>query len=405
MTRQDGIRSIRTAGTCMPTLQGIVLSLLILAHTCTAFGPTAFSHFTAHSSRLHSLSRTSRSSRRSATRKCSQLRMMDEIQCDVLIVGGGPAGVTCAMYTSRAQHKTIILDKSPTAGALAITHTIANYPGVDPTISGQKLLDDMRAQAVLYGSEYCRGQVFMMDVLENDSEDGEAEDMYNKVVYTPDATYKARALVLATGAMGRKPSFKGEEKYLGMGVSYCATCDGAFYQGSEVCVVGNSAEALEEAEFLTKFASTVHWITKVDTDENNVHAKELLAHENVKHWSKTRLLSIDGDDAGVTGVTLMPPEGETENIVLPVEGAFIYEAGSKPITDFIGDKLEYKKDGGVVVNDEMTTSIDGVFGIGDIRNTPFKQVVVAASDGCIAAMSIDRYLKGRKTVRVDWIHS
>jgi len=321
------------------------------------------------------------------------------VECDIIIIGGGPAGCTCAMYTSRAQHSTVILDKCPAAGALAITHTIANYPGVDPTISGEKLLDNMREQAVQYGTEYYRKQVFMVEW------DMETESVHNKIVYTPDVTYKARALVLATGAMGRKPTFKGEAEYLGAGVSYCATCDGAFYQGSEVAVVGTNLEAMEEASFLTKFASTVHWITKADPNMEDVHCKELLSHDNVKHWTKTRLLSIDGDVGGVTGVSFIKTGEGEEKHSIPVEGAFIYEAGSKPITDFIGDKLEYKKDGGVVVDEEMATSVDGVFGIGDIRNTPFKQVVVAASDGCIAAMSLDRYLKGRKTVRVDWIHS
>jgi len=394
--RQERPKSIHAMGSVAFSLR-CILPLLMLSHTSLAFTPaislrkTQFTHMGA--------SATTRTSNR---RSSSSLRMSEVIECDVVIVGGGPAGVTCAMYLSRAQHKTVIVDKCPAAGALAITHTIANYPGVDPTISGEQLLDDMRAQAVTYGSDYRRGQVFMLDIL--DGEDNK-DNMHNKVVYTPDATYKARAMVLATGAMGRKPSFKGEEKYLGMGVSYCATCDGAFYQGSEVAVVGNNLEAMEEAEFLTKFASTVHWITKVDAPEDDIHAQELLAHKNVKHWSKTRLVSIDGDDAGVTGVTLAAKKGETENIVIPVEGAFVYEAGSKPITDFIGDKLKFKKCGGVEVDEEMATSVDGVFGIGDIRNTPFKQVVVAASDGCIAAMSIDRYLKGRKTVRVDWIHS
>jgi len=336
--------------------------------------------------------------RRTGNNANSNLKMSEEIECDVLIIGGGPAGCTCAMYTSRAQHKTVILDKCPAAGALAITHTIANYPGVDPTISGEALLESMREQAVQYGTEYHRKQVFMVDFEDPDT------GVHNKVVYTPDVTYRARALVLATGAMGRKPSFKGEDTYLGSGVSYCATCDGAFYQGSEVAVVGHNLEAMEEASFLTKFASTVHWITKADVPADDIHAQELLSHDNVKHWTKTRMVSIDGDTTGVNGVTLLRA-GEQENFSVPVEGAFIYEAGSKPITDFIGDKLEYKKDGGVVVDEEMATSTAGVFGIGDIRNTPFKQVVVAASDGCIAAMSIDRYLKGRKTVRVDWIHS
>ena len=169
--------------------------------------------------------------------------------------------------------------------------------------------------------------------------------------------------------------------------------------------MGTNLEAMEEASFLTKFASTLHWITRNDVDQNDVHVKELLSHTNVKHWSKTKLISIDSDGGGVTGVTVSGLNKDDIPQTIPVEGAFIYEAGSKPITDFIGEKLEYKPDGGVVVNDEMCTSVEGVYGIGDIRNTPYKQVVVAASDGCVAAMSIDRYLKGRKTVRVDWIHS
>jgi len=361
-----------------------LIVLILLPQASLAFAPTSIMQRMTPTNKQH--------------RNTSHLKMSDEVvECDIVIIGGGPAGCTCAMYTSRAQHKTVILDKCPAAGALAITHTIANYPGVDPTISGEKLLDNMREQAIQYGTEYRRAQVFMLDFEEKE------DNPYNKVVYTPDVTYRARALVLATGAMGRKPSFKGEDTYLGAGVSYCATCDGAFYQGSEVAVVGMNLEAMEEASFLTKFASTVHWITKADVPADDIHAMELLAHDNVKHWSKTRLLSIDGDVGGVTGVSFIKAGEEKQSV--PVEGAFIYEAGSKPITDFIGDKLEYKKDGGVVVDDEMATSVDGVFGIGDIRNTPFKQVVVAASDGCIAAMSLDRYLKGRKTVRVDWIHT
>merc|ERR1711990_222822 len=113
-----------------------------------------------------------------------------------------------------------------------------------------------------------------------------------------------RALVLATGAMGRPPSYKGEDTYLGKGVSYCATCDGAFYQESEVAVVGNNLEAIEEAQFLTKFASTVHWVTATDPKPNDMHAKQLLDCPNVKHWSKTRMESVEGDASGVTGVKL-----------------------------------------------------------------------------------------------------
>ena len=345
---------------------------------------------------------------------------MEVIECDVAIVGGGPAGCTCALYTSRADLSTVILDKNPAVGALAITSLIANYPAT-PNMSGTELLDTMREQAITYGTRYERAQVFMIDIEEPGEDE---ENQYTKIVYTPDYTVKARALVLATGAMGRSmPPFPGEAEYLGSGVSYCATCDGAFYRDAEVCVFGATNEAVEEALFLTKFASTVHWITSQDIsscfarqllstecnkmiDEGLV--SELLSKSNVKHWEKTKLVSVEGEMGGVTGVKVkaVGVDGAEEELI-PVEGAFIYGAGggSKPITDFIQNKVELDEGGGVIVDrDTMETSQKGVFAIGDIRNTAYKQVVVAAADGCMAAMSIEKFLKGRKKVTVDWIH-
>ena len=320
----------------------------------------------------------------------------EEVDCDVCIVGGGPAGCTTALYTSRADLKTVVLDKCNRTGALSITSTIANYPGVDKTMPGQQLLDEMVKQCQDYGTDYRRAQVFMVDAKGD-----------HKMVYTPDATFRARALVLATGAMGRKASFKGEEKYLGRGVSYCATCDGAFYRDAEVAVVGVTQEAVEEAQFLTKFAKTVHWITGRDPSEVPF-AADLLACENVKHWNNSKLVRIDGDDGGVTGIILKRREAQ-EDEALAVEGVFVYVAGQLPITDFCQSAgLRYNEDGnsesGIWVDSEMSTSEPGVYAIGDIRNTPYKQVVVAAADGCIAAMAIDKYLKGRKNVKVDWVH-
>ena len=318
---------------------------------------------------------------------------MEIIESDVVIIGGGPVGCTCALYTSRSNLKTVILDKNPSVGALAITHQIANYPGVPVDISGDKLLTLMREQAVQYGTDYRRAQVFGIDA------SGEW-----KMVYTPEGTFKAKALVLASGAMGRPASFKGEADFLGKGVSYCATCDGAFYKNREVAVVGVNKEAIEEATVLTKFASTVHWITSSDPKSDNEDAMELMDNSNIKHWSRTRLLEILGDDMGVNGVVVKNKQEENP-INLNLDGVFVYMSGSKPITDFLGDQIALKEDGGVIVDDFMSTNSDGVWAIGDIRNTPFKQAVVAASDGCIAAMSIDRYLNSRKNIRVDWIHS
>ena len=318
---------------------------------------------------------------------------METIEADVVIVGGGPAGCTCALYTSRADCKTVILDKNPDVGALAITHQIANYPGVDREMSGEALLTLMRDQAIEYGTDYRRAQVFGVDV------NGDW-----KTIYTPEGTFKCRALVVATGAMGRPASFKGESDFLGRGVSYCATCDGAFYKGREVAVVGFNKEAIEEANVLTKFASKVHWITSNDPKEDDFSAQDLISQANVQHWSKTRLMQINGNDAGVNEIVIKSRTQEEQQI-LNLEGVFVYMSGSKPITDYLGDQIAFKEDGGVMVDDFMSTTCEGVWAIGDIRNTPFKQAVVAASDGCIAAMAIDRFLNSRKSIRVDWVHA
>ncbi len=318
---------------------------------------------------------------------------MDTYEFDVVIIGGGPAGCTCALYTARSDLKTVILDKNAAVGALAITHKIANYPGVSGEVSGPQLLEIMRQQAIDFGTTYQRAQVFSIDI-----------SGPQKKVYTPEGTFIGRSLVLATGAMGRKPSFSGEADFLGRGVSYCATCDGAFYRESEVAVVGENPEAIEEAQVLTKFAKTVHWITNKDPNPEDYHAQALLKRPNIKHWGRTRLMLIEGDNAGVSGVQIKE-KGTTDIQTLPVAGVFVYKSGSKPITDFVGDQVAFNADGGVQVTEMMETSVEGVWAVGDIRNTPFKQAVVAAGDGCVAAMSIDRYLNSRKMVRPDWDHS
>lgn len=342
---------------------------------------------------------------------------MEVVECDVAIVGGGPAGCTCALYTARADLSTVILDKNPASGALAITSHIANYPGVDATMTGVALLDLMRDQAVQYGTRYERAQVFLIDTTADETGDG----TYTKTVYTPDFTVKARSLVLATGAMGRagKP-FPGEKEFLGQGVSYCATCDGAFYRDAVVAVYGASTEAIEEALFLTKFASRVHWITSVDISKETEGGiernkiidqdlmEQLLEKDNVEHWVRTKFIGVEGDTSGVTGVKVkrLGMKGAAQEEVITVEGAFVYGAagGSKPLSDFCQSKVDLDEAGGVVVDEDMKTSCDGVYAIGDIRNTDYKQVVVAAADGCIAAMSIEKFLNNRKTVKVDWIH-
>ena len=311
---------------------------------------------------------------------------------DVVIIGGGPAGCSCALYTARSNLSTIILDKNPAVGALAITHKIANYPGVAGNYSGEELLKIMRDQSISYGAKYKQAQVYGIRMTESE-----------KFVYTPEGTFAGKTLVLATGAMGRASTLPGENEYLGKGVSYCATCDGAFYKQKEVAVYGSNQEAIDEALVLTRFASTVHWITKSKPNMNSVEVQILLNANNLKHWKRTRLTSIQGDDQGVNSVTVKSSGDNVEQEIL-VQGAFVYSTGSLPITDYLQEQIPVNPNGGVRVNNDMMTEIEGVWAIGDIRNTPFKQAVVACSDGCIAAMSIDKYLNQRKDIRVDWVH-
>ena len=311
---------------------------------------------------------------------------------DVVIIGGGPAGCSCALYTARSNLSTIILDKNPAVGALAITHKIANYPGVAGNYSGEELLKIMRDQSISYGAKYKQAQVYGIRMTESE-----------KFVYTPEGTFAGKTLVLATGAMGRASTLPGENEYLGKGVSYCATCDGAFYKQKEVAVYGSNQEAIDEALVLTRFASAVHWITKSKPNMNSVEVQILLNANNLKHWKRTRLTSIQGDDQGVNSVKVKSSGDNVEQEIL-VQGAFVYSTGSLPITDYLQEQIPVNPNGGVRVNNDMMTDIEGVWAIGDIRNTPFKQAVVACSDGCIAAMAIDKYLNQRKDIRVDWIH-
>ena len=311
---------------------------------------------------------------------------------DVIIVGGGPAGCACALYTARSNLSTIILDKNPAVGALAITHKIANYPGVEGNTSGEQLLNTMRDQAINYGAEYKQAQVYGISM--TDSE---------KTIYTPEGTFVGKTLVLATGAMGRASTLPGENDFLGKGVSYCATCDGAFYKNQEVAVYGSNQEAIDEALVLTKFASRVHWITNSKPNLSSTEVQILLESDNIKHWKRTRVTAIQGDEQGVNSVKVQS-FGKSEEQVINVQGVFVYSTGSLPIIDYLQEQIPVNPNGGVRVNSDMMTDLGGVWAIGDIRNTPFKQAVVACSDGCIAAMAIDKYLNQRKDIRVDWVH-
>ncbi len=308
---------------------------------------------------------------------------------DVIIIGGGPAGASAAIYTARADLKTLVIDKGLTAGALGITEKISNYPGVPGPISGAELVEIMRGQAESFGAEFITDKVVGVDF-----------DSDPKMVMAGTGTFHAHTVILATGSMGRTNSVPGEAEFLGRGVSYCATCDGAFFRDRVVAVIGNNDEALEEALFLTKFARRIHLIVPTP----RLKAREPLIREmetapQIEVRLSTRLKEIFGDGR-VEGVRIHPRGGEEE--ILEVEGAFVYLQGGQPITDYLGAQLETAPDGCLLVDEEMQTSIPGVFAVGDLLCAHIKQAVIAAADGVKAAIAVDKYLNKREKLQIDW---
>src|SRR4030043_908781 len=305
---------------------------------------------------------------------------------DVIIIGGGPAGLTAAQYASRAKLRTVILDKSATAGALAYSSRIENYPGLTKPLPGKELLDIMKRQALGFGAEYFEVQVVGVNL---------SGDI--KEVITMSKTYSGKTVIIATGSMGRKPSIKGESEFIGKGVSYCAICDAAFFKGKTVCVVGNSEEAVKEAGVLSKFAEKVYLISSVT--ELKIDDNPVLKEPNIDVLLGHSVTSIEGGDV-VERIRMV--DADKKEVTLGLSGVFVYLHGNKPIIDFIYGALKTGENGCIIVDGMMETSVQGVFAAGDVTCTEVRQVVVAASQGCVAALSAERYLYKRKKYRMDW---
>ena len=315
--------------------------------------------------------------------------MSDDIY-DVLIIGGGPAGLSAAQYAARAKLRTLVLDKSSTAGALAFTGRIENYPGVEEPMSGVELRGRFLRQAERFGAEY-RDETHVVGL-------NIAGDV--KEAITMDGTFKARTIIIATGSMGRKASISGEAELLGRGVSYCAICDAAFYKGKTVCVLGDSEEAAKEAALLAKYAEKVYLISpqkklKVPNDYPALEAA------NLQVMLGQRVTAIEGVDA-VEKVRLKDHDGTESE--LQVHGVFVYLHGNKPVVDFLAGQIEADEEDALKVGSLMETSVPGVFAAGDVTAIEVRQVVVAAAAGCLAALEAEKYIFHRKKARSDWKH-
>ena len=305
---------------------------------------------------------------------------------DVIVIGGGPGGLSAALYASRAKLKTLVLDKSKTAGSLAYASLIENYPGLEKPMTGGELLDVFRKQAESFGAAYKEEQVIGASL---------SDDV--KEVFTMEASYQGKTVIIATGSMGRKATIRGEEEFLGRGVSYCAICDAAFFKGKTVCVLGDSEEAAKEAGVLARFAETVYLISpsqKLKVEEDY----PALQISNIKLLLGRVVTAIEGGDA-VERILMKASGVENE---LALDGVFVYLMGNKPIIDFLQGAVEVSEEGCVMTNRFMETNIPGVFSAGDVTCTEARQVIIAASHGCLAALSAEKHIFGRKKAKVDW---
>ncbi len=310
---------------------------------------------------------------------------------DILIIGGGPAGATAAIYTARAGLKTGVLDKGLTTGALGVTSKIANFPGVVGDVSGAELLGVMRKQATDFGAEFI-----------NDKALGTELSSELKTVYGNFDTYYGKAIIIATGSMGRANLIDGEAAFLGRGVSYCGVCDAAFYKDKEVAVIGKTDETLEEALYLSRFASKVHLLVPTTQIEASDELCETMRHnKKIVPYYNARAREIYGKDKveGLRWANAGKPETLNQ---LAVEGVFVYLQGGKPITDFLVGQLDACEQGCLQVDRNMQTVIPGVFAVGDVLCTRVRQAVIAVGDGAIAAIEAEKWLRGKKSARLDW---
>lgn len=312
-------------------------------------------------------------------------KVFDDIY-DFVVIGGGPAGASAALYAARGRMKTLVIDKAPQAGTLAITHKIANYPGIRGELTGLELLTEMHKHADDFGAEFIRSQVLSVDF----------NDLEIKKLELPEGTIRARSVFIGVGAKAPGSKIEGEEEYTGRGVSYCSTCDAAFFENKTVVVSGDNEEAVHEAEALARFCKEVRLLVPATKFKGEVDLAHLESLPNVKVYMKHKVLKVEGVHA-VERVVVQ--NDQREQLTWAIDGVFLYLAGMKPGTDFLKDAVKRDEEGYVAVDEVMQTSVAGVFAGGDARRTIVKQAVISAADGCIAALGAEKYVNKRSVHR------
>jgi thioredoxin reductase (NADPH) len=300
---------------------------------------------------------------------------------DVIVIGSGPAGYTAALYAARAQLAPLVFEGTSFGGALMTTTEVENYPGFRDGITGPELMDQMREQALRFGAD------LRMEDVESVSLDGPVKS----VVTADGETHRARAVILAMGAAARYLQVPGEQELLGRGVSSCATCDGFFFRDQDIAVVGGGDSAMEEALFLTRFASSVTLVHRRDEFRaSKIMLNRARNNDKIKFITNAAVTAVEGDTT-VTGLRLRDTVTGEES-TLAVTGVFV-AIGHEPRSALVRDLLDLDPDGYVLVQGRTTsTSLEGVFAAGDLVDRTYRQAVTAAGSGCAAAIDAERWL-------------
>ncbi len=306
---------------------------------------------------------------------------MNSVDYDLVIIGGGPAGLTAGLYAARAKLNVIMVEKVVPGGQILVSDWIENYPGFPEGLSGSDLVFKMTEQTKRFGLKIESGEVISLDL----------ENRVKKVILS-DKTIKTHAIIIATGASPRKLGVPGEDVFYGKGVSFCATCDGPFFKDSVIAAVGGGDTAIQESIFLTKFAKKVYLIHRRDKlRATKILQERAFANDKIEIIWDSVVTQIKGGLTNVDEVVLKNlKSGKTDD--LKVDGCFIW-VGINPNTEFLRDVVKLDQQGFVIADSSMQTSVPGVFAAGDVRNTPLRQVATAVGDAAIASFSAEHYIE------------
>jgi len=312
---------------------------------------------------------------------------VDEVR-NLIIIGSGPAGYTAAVYAARANLKPLVIEGVQSGGALMTTTEVENFPGFPDGIMGPELMDNMRKQAERFGAEFVTDDATRVELVDT----GTPQSGATHTVWVGGTAYRAKAVILAMGSAWRPLGVPGEQEYLGHGVSSCATCDGFFFRGQHVAVVGGGDSAMEEALFLTRFAESVTIIHRRDEFRaSKIMADRALANEKIRVEWNTVVEEILGTDGKVSGVRVRNVRtGESKT--LDVAGVFV-AIGHIPRSDLVRGQVELDENGYIKVDSPSTrTNIPGVFAAGDVVDHTYRQAITAAGAGCAAALDAERFI-------------